>query len=194
MKTLFAAPLLIALTFPAFDAQKNLEEKVRKQLVELSNYGVFDFLQFRIDGGHVALLGYVDNASLKSDAERAVKRVEGVETVENEIQVLPVSRIDDGIRRALFNRIYQQPALSRYAAGGGLLRHDPFNRPPFGWANTPSNAFEPGGNYAIHIIVNNGNVILAGNVDSKMDKDIAGITANGMAGVFSVDNQLVVGS
>ena len=112
MKTLFAAPLLIALTFPAFgrvntDAQKNLEEKVRKQLVELSNYGVFDFLQFRIDGGHVALLGYVDNASLKSDAERAVKRVEGVETVENEIQVLPVSRIDDGIRRGAF-----QPDLS----------------------------------------------------------------------------------
>ena len=174
--------------------QAQLENKVRNELVELPDYGVYDFLAFRLDGHRVTLMGYAENDMLKSEAGKSVSRVKGVEAVQNDIQVLPLSRIDDSIRTALFFRIYHQPSLSRYAAGDGLMMQDPFLRPPLGWQNTPSNTFEPAGDYSIHIIVNNGNVLLLGNVDTKMDKDLAGITANELPGVFKVENLLTVGS
>jgi hyperosmotically inducible protein len=138
---------------------------VRHELVMLPYYGVFDNLAFRVDGPSVTLLGQVTKPTLKSDAENVVKRIEGVERVDNQIQVLPLSSTDDRIRLAEYRAIYGQTGLDRYAL----------------------QAVPP-----IHIIVANGNVTLEGVVDSQADKDLAGIRANTVNGVFQVKNNLQV--
>jgi hyperosmotically inducible protein len=126
---------------------------------------VFDNLAFQVRGSKVILMGQVVRPSLKSDAEAVVKNVEGVSSVENNIEVLPPSSMDDQLRRALFRAIYSEPALSRYAQSA-----------------VPS----------IHIIVKNGNVTLEGVADNETDKNMAGLRANGVPNVFSVKNNLVV--
>ena len=142
-----------------------LAREVRHELVMLPYYGVFDDLSFRIDGPAVTLLGQVTRSTLKSDAENVVKSIEGVEQVLNKIEVLPLSPMDDRIRIAAFRAIYGQTGLDRYAL----------------------QAVPP-----IHIIVSSGNVTLTGVVASQADKDMAGIRANGVPGVFSVTNNLRV--
>ena len=142
-----------------------LEREVRHQLVLLPYYSIFDDLSFRVDGTTVTLMGQVVRPTLKSDAENVVKRIEGVDKVINKIEVLPLSGFDDRIRRAEYRAIYGDPSLERYAL----------------------QAVGP-----IHIIVNNGHVTLKGVVANAMDKNIAGIRANGVPGLFSVDNQLQV--
>lgn len=146
-------------------SQDRIAKEVRHELVMLPYYSVFDNLAFRVDGSHVTLLGQVALPTLKDDAERVVKKVEGVESVTNNIEVLPVSPNDDQIRRAVYRSIYSQPGLDRYS-----LRAVP----------------------TIHIIVKNGNVMLAGAVANQADKDRAGLAANGVPGVFSVKNELLV--
>jgi hyperosmotically inducible protein len=150
-------------------SQKSIDriyKEVRHELVMLPYYGVFDNLSYKVDSdGTVTLLGQVARPTLKSDAENAVKRIEGVEKVVNHIEVLPTSINDDQIRRATYRAIYGNEVLSEYQ-----LRAVP----------------------PIHIIVNNGNVTLEGVVARQMDKQIAGMQANGVHGVFSVTNNLVV--
>jgi len=107
----------------------------------------------------------VSRPTLKSDAENVVKKIEGVEHVKNEIEVLPTSPNDDRIRRAVFRAVYGNPTLERYAL----------------------QAVPP-----IHIIVKNGNVTLVGVVASEGDKNMAGLKANGVPGVFGVTNNLQV--
>jgi hyperosmotically inducible protein len=131
----------------------------------LPYYGVFDNLSYRVDGSTVTLMGQVTRPTLKSDAENVVKGIEGVEKVNNQIQVLPVSPMDDKIRIAEYRAIYGHPGLDRYAL----------------------QAVPP-----IHIIVDNGKVTLEGVVASQADKDQAGIRANTVSGVFSVTNSLRV--
>jgi hyperosmotically inducible protein len=168
----FAAVLTIA-TLPALGQQSDVSQKameriqkeVRHELVMLPFLTVFDNLAYKVDGYNVTLLGQVTNPSLKSDAEKAVKRIEGVEKIDNQIEVLPASPMDDRIRRALYRAIYGDPALQRYAM--------PVLKP-------------------IRIVVKNGNVTLEGVVDSEADKNIAGIRARGVHGTFSVTNNLVV--
>ncbi len=143
----------------------NLADKVRHQLVMLPYYNIFDSLAYRVDGSNVTLYGEVTRPVLKSDAERAVKHIEGVGQVVNEIKVLPLSPFDDQIRRATYRAIFNYGGLYRYAMGA---------------------------NPSIHIIVDNGHVTLEGVVSSQMDKNIAGIRANGVFGVFSVKNDLKV--
>ncbi len=152
--------------------QKSLDriiKEVRHELVMLPYYGVFDNLAYKVDAdGTVTLLGEVSPVRgpvLKSDAERAVKRIEGVEKVVNNIEVLPLSPNDDRIRRAAYRAIYSNSVLSQYQ-----LRAVP----------------------PIHIIVKNGNITLEGAVARQMDKNVAGIQANGVSGAFSVTNNLVV--
>jgi hyperosmotically inducible protein len=126
----------------------------------------FDYVAFTVDAsGNLTLTGEVTNPVVKSDAGNVVKRIEGVEHVNNQIQVLPVSFFDDGLRLRLFRTIYGYPTLEKYRLG----------------------VVKP-----IRIIVENGHVTLMGVVDSEMDKNIAGMRANGVPGVFSVDNQLKV--
>lgn len=132
----------------------------------LPYYSVFDDLAYKVDGTTVTLLGYVTQPVLKTDAERAVKHIEGVTAVNNQIEVLPVSPNDDRIRRAVYHAIYSQPGLDMYS-----LRAVP----------------------TIHIIVKNGNVILTGAVSSEADKNRAGIAAQGVSGVFKVTNDIQVG-
>jgi hyperosmotically inducible protein len=150
-------------------SQKSLDriyKEVRHELVMLPYYGVFDNLSYKVDpDGTVTLLGQVARPTLKSDAENVVKRIEGVEKVVNNIEVLPTSINDDRIRRAAYRAIYGNEVLSEYQ-----LRAVP----------------------PIHIIVRNGNITLEGVVARQMEKQIAGMQANGVPGAFSVTNNLVV--
>jgi hyperosmotically inducible protein len=148
-------------------SQDRITREVRHELVMLPYYGVFDNLAYRVDGSTVTLLGQVTRPTLKSDAGNVVKGIEGVERVENQIQVLPLSSMDDGLRSAEYRAIYGHPGLDRYAMQ---------SVPP------------------IHILVDNGKVTLEGIVANQGDKDQAGIRANGVSGVFSVTNNLRVES
>jgi hyperosmotically inducible protein len=145
----------------------NLVREVRHQLLLLPYYSVFDNLLYKVDGDKVTLMGQVVRPTLKSDAGNAVKEIEGVSAVDNEIQVLPVSPMDDQLRRAVYRALYGDQVLSRY-----------------GMSALPS----------IHIIVNNGHVTLEGVVDSEADKNLANIRANSVPNVFSVTNNLTVGN
>jgi hyperosmotically inducible periplasmic protein len=142
-----------------------LESKVRHELVMLPYLNVFDNVSFRVDGGTVTLFGEVTKPILKSDAANVVKHLEGVTRVENQIEVLPLSSFDDGIRLRTARAIFGYPALQRYGMG-----------------TQPS----------IHIIVKNGNVTLVGFVSRDMDKQLAFARANAVPGVFAVDNQLQI--
>ena len=174
------------------DTKQSVED-IRKELLQLPYYSVFDFLAFSYDRGTVVVGGYAYALGLKKDAERAIKRASGVDTVVNKIEELPPNPIDDQIRWATYYKIYRDPFLSRYAPGGGLLwghRHafgGPFS--PYGGAFP---GMEPAGDYPIHIIVQNGRVMLLGVVDNENDKTVAGLRAREVAGTFDVANQLVV--
>ena len=174
------------------DATSSVEQ-VRKELLQLPYYSVFDFLAFSYDRGTVVVGGYAYALGLKKDAERAIKRASGVDTVVNKIEELPPNQIDDQIRWATYYKIYRDPFLSRYAPGGGLLWG---HRHAYGGAFSPyGGAFpglEPAGDYPIHIIVQNGRVMLLGVVDNENDKTVAGLRAREVPGTFDVDNQLVV--
>jgi hyperosmotically inducible protein len=152
-----------ALSQKGFD---RVMKEVRHELVMLPFYGVFDNLLYNVSpDGTVTLLGEASRPTLKSDAERAVRHIEGVERVDNQIKVLPVSPNDDRIRRATYRRIYGHSVLSQYQ-----LRAVP----------------------PIHIIVENGHVALEGVVARQMEKQVAGMQANTVSGVFSVENNLRV--
>ena len=159
---------------PAGDANRatspksidRIYKEVRHELVMLPFYGVFDNLAYKVDpDGTVTLLGQVSRPTLKSDAENVVKRIEGVERVVNNIEVLPTSMNDDQIRRAAYRAIYGNDVLSQYQ-----MRAVP----------------------PIHIIVKNGNITLEGVVSRTMDKQIAEMQAKSVPGAFSVTNNLVI--
>jgi osmotically-inducible protein OsmY len=150
---------------PSAKAQERIIREVRHELLMLPYFGVFDYIAFKVDGYNVTLLGQVVRPSLKSDAENAVKHIEGVEKVDNQIEVLPPSPVDDSLRLTLYRAIYGYPALEKYALG--------VQKP-------------------IRIIVKNGRVTLEGVVDSEADKNLAGLRANGVPGIFSVINNLQV--
>lgn len=169
------------------DAMRIVKE-VRNKLLSLPDYGVFDSLRFSIQGRTVILQGYASRPVLKSDAEKAVKSIEGVESVKNEIQVLPDSPMDDRIRMQVYRRIYGQPAMRKYSSGPPYIGEGPSVAMMAGGITQDP----PLGYHAIHIIVNNGHVILTGVVDSQTDADIATMQANLTPDVFSVENDLQV--
>jgi hyperosmotically inducible protein len=127
--------------------------------------GVFDNISFRVDNGTVTLFGEVTRPVLKSDAGNVVKRIEGVSRVDNKIEVLPLSSMDDRIRLQTYRAIYRAGSLYRYAMGT---------------------------NPSIRIIVKNGNVKLEGIVSNEGDRNLAFIRANAVPGVFGVTNDLRV--
>jgi len=165
---MLAACMLAQVQRPVSDrAQARLERAVRHELVMLPYYGLFDNLAFRVDGTTITLLGQVSRPLLKKDAGDVVKNIEGVENVDNRIEVLPTSPSDDRIRVAAYRTIYGQAVLNRYAMQA-----------------VPS----------IHIIVKNGHITLEGMVGSQTDKNIAGVQANMVSSVFSVTNNLQIES
>jgi hyperosmotically inducible protein len=144
----------------------SIVKDVRHQLLMLPYYGVFDDLQFEVQAdGTVVLSGEVVRPYLKSDAVNAVQRLQGSGKVVDKIEVLPLSTYDDRLRIALYRSIFHNVRLDRYALGA-----------------VPS----------IHIIVRNGTVQLTGVVATKADKNVAGIMANVVPGIFSVTNNLQV--
>ena len=166
---------------------------IREALLRLPYYGVFDFLTFTFDKGTVTLGGYAYQVSLTRDAERAVKRVSGVDRVVDNIAQLPLSPNDDDLRWRTFYAIYTNDFLAKYAPGGGLMwghrhavRSGMFG--PFG----PLPGTEALGNYPIHIVVDGGRIRLMGVVDNETDKNAANLAARGVTGSFGVENQLVV--
>jgi hyperosmotically inducible periplasmic protein len=142
-----------------------LKREVRHELALLAGYTVFDILEYRIDGNKVTLIGQVTRPALKKEAEDAVKKIEGVEGLDNQIEILPPSPTEDQIRRAEYRAIYSQPGLELY--GVGSLQ-------------------------AIHIIVMGGQITLEGVVTGQGDKDLANVEAHRVPGVFSVTNNLQV--
>ena len=168
-------------------AFQKMTESIRKNLVTLPNYGVFDDLSFSIHGSEVTLNGYASRPTLKSDAERIVKSTEGVTSVVNKIEVLPLSRFDDQIRLRAYLAIYRNPTLRRYSTGGPMMPMRSSLWMAGGITNNPPLGWNP-----IHIIVKNGNVTLTGVVDRDMDKQIVGMATNQIPGVFSVSNDLRV--
>jgi osmotically-inducible protein OsmY len=170
-------------------AMVKLAEAVRKQIVTNTQYGVFDFIHFAIKGNTIILRGWASRPTLKSSLESSVKRISGVGSVQNEIQVLPLSPNDDRIRADVYRAIYSG-SLQRYTSNrgpGSRIGNNSVARRAGGITNDP-----PIGWHAIHIIVNNGNVMLAGVVDNEGDFALAGMRANMVPGVFSVDNDLQI--
>ena len=168
--TVLAAILAVGMTAVAFPqpsarSRERLEREVRHELALLPYYGVFDNLAFKVEGYKVTLMGEVTRPTLKTSAEAVVKTIEGVESIDNQVEVLPLSPNDDRIRLAVYRSVYGQANLSRYAV----------------------QAIPP-----IHIIVKNGNVRLEGVVATEADKNLAGVRAKGVSGVFSVNNNLRV--
>ena len=163
------AVALAVLAVPMFgrtiDPKLDLAGAVRHELVMLPYYSVFDDFQFTVDNGTVTLAGDVTRPVLKSDAENVVKRIPGVTNVVNNIKVLPLSPFDNQIRVATYRSVFGYASLYRYAMGT---------------------------NPSIHIIVDNGHVTLKGVVANEGDKNLAYIRANGVPGVFSVTNELMI--
>ncbi len=200
-----AALLVFTLSAPAVLAQDptpgptwsqedtlRIVKDVQKKLSGLSNYSVFDWITFGIQGKTIILHGYASRPVLKSDAGNAVKGIQGVENVDNQIEVLPLSPNDDRIRAAVYNRIYTQPSLRKYNANQGNLGRAigpgaGIALQAGGITNSP-----PMGFHGIHIIVNRGKVTLYGIVLNETDSAIAGMQANSAPGAFSVDNDLIV--
>jgi hyperosmotically inducible protein len=147
------------------NSQERITREVRHELLMLPYFRVFDYIAFKVDGSTVTLLGQVVNPTLKSDSENVVKHIEGVEKVVNQIEVLPPSPMDDRLRLELFRAIYHYPPLEKYALG--------VQKP-------------------IRIIVKNGHVDLEGVVDNEADKNLVTVRANGVPGIFSVNNNLQV--
>lgn len=149
---------------PSDKAMQRIIKEVRTELVMMPYYGVFDNLSYKLDGYQVTLMGQVNRPTLKPEAENRVRKIEGVEKVINNIEVLPNSPNDDRIRLAVYRSLFGHPTLQQYT-----LRAVP----------------------PIHIIVKNGNVTLEGVVARQMEKNIAFIQANQVPGVFNVKNNLV---
>ena len=145
-------------------AFEQLAKKVRKELVTLPWYGVFDNLAYEINGSTVTLSGQVVQPSTRKDAERRVRKLKGVERVVNNIEVLPLSGFDDSIRANTYRAL-------------------------FGW-NSPLFRYGRGVNPSIHIVVNGGHVTLEGVVSNEGDRRLAYMLTNSVPGVFSVTNNL----
>lgn len=140
-----------------------IAEQVRKEIVTLPFYSIFDNVRFELNDGVLALSGEVYRPVMKMMIERVAQRVEGVTTVTNNIEILPLSPYDDRIRIALANQLYRNQVFTRHSI----------------------QAVPP-----VHIVVKNGNVTLEGVVNSELEKNVAFHVANGIHGVFSVTNNL----
>jgi uncharacterized membrane protein YgcG len=237
MKTALRSSLLLLIVTFAFGplvgraqqataAPTQIATDVRKHLLSLPYYGVFDLLTLNVDNNdNVTLAGFVLSDSLKKDAEREVREVKGIKDVQNKIVVAQAFPLDDEIRHGVYHAIYGDASLSRYGTpgselrsmrpgfrdwGGGFGGFGPgfggggagfggraagFGERGFGGPhlmNAPFYGYEPIGNYAIHILVNNRTVTLVGVVDNEGDKTLAALKARGVKNVSQVDNQLEV--
>jgi len=166
LASVLATTPAVGSNLPAEQTEERLAKQIRREIVTLPFYGVFDDMRFSLQGRKVILTGYVTRPVLASSAANVVRRITGVEEVENRIEVLPLSPNDDRLRIAVYRTIFSQASLGRYTLG----------------------AIPP-----VRILVKNGDVTLTGVVINEMDKNMAGLFANQVAGVFTVTNNLRVG-
>jgi hyperosmotically inducible protein len=146
-------------------AEARIQKEVRHELLMLPYFGVFDNIAFQVSGNTVTLLGQVTRPTLKSDAENTLKHIEGVDHVDNKIEVLPPSPMDDQLRISLYRSIYGFGPMEKYALG--------VQKP-------------------IRIIVKSGHVMLEGVVDNETDRNMAALRAKTVSGTFEVTNNLHV--
>lgn len=221
--TRIVSPLLIALVLlstVSVTGQQQIDEdklyrlvnQIRKKILGLSNYSVFDFITFGLKGGEngviVVLQGYAARPTLKDSAGRVVKRLKLVEDVENNIEVLPVGGNDEDIRLKVYRAIYFHSFLSRYnpnrgtpmygpgGMGGSAFSNDPFGSPTGGlWARNQAFGISndpPLGYHPMSIIVKRGHVTLEGVIDTESDLALVNAQVNSVPGIFSVTNNLQV--
>ena len=204
-KLLSAALGVILITGGFLQSQEMIKQKeeevirltndVRKKILMLSDYGPFDSISFGIGSGDkgytVILKGYASRPLLKDSAEKAIQKLEAVDAVDNQIEILPVSKVDEDIRFRAYAAIYGNTTLSRYSPHRGTPIYGSTralrNTLAMGISTNP-----PTGIHPISIIVKNGHIILEGVVDNEGDKTTAGLVANQVSGVFSATNNLAV--
>ena len=176
LKFIFVAIALVSVAGGAASAQtyvggkhsgnsKSLDDQIFHSILKLPNYGLFDSITYQLDGNTVILGGSVSSLGTRKEAERTIRRIPGVQRVVNNIRDLPLSNFDNQIRRALVRKYANTGALYRYLQG----------------VNPP-----------VRIIVDNGHVALEGYVSNRSDANTMRILANGVSGVFSVENHLIV--
>jgi hyperosmotically inducible periplasmic protein len=176
LKLLILVVTVVTVSAGAVDAQRfaggarpsdsrSLDAQIFHQIMKLPNYGLFDDIKYEVQGGTVILSGSVASLGTKRDAASVVKRIPGVQRVVNNIRELPPSSFDNQIRRALVRQIANSPGLYRYLQGP---------------------------NPSVRLIVDNGHVALEGYVSSRGDANTLNILANGISGVFSVENHLML--
>ena len=188
MRHVVAATLLLAgpSALPARAADTPLDD-IKEAILRLPYYGPFDAISVDYDHGTATLTGFAYAVGLKHDAERAIKRIAGVDEVNDQIEELPLSPFDDDLRWRAFYAIYTNAFLSRYTPGGGLLWG---HRDGLRWRQVPG--LEPIGNYPIHIIVKGGRIRLLGVVDTEADRTAAELSARGVSGSFGVENHITI--
>lgn len=164
---MFSAVAVSAQSYSNSRSTQSIERQVFKKIIGLPYYGVFDHIAFKVDGGTVTLYGKVNSLGTRKSAENVVERIPGVTNVVNNIENLPPSSFDNSIRRRLVRDFSRR--------GGSLYR------------------YLQGPNPSMRLIVDRGHVTLEGYVSNKSDTDLANILANGVNGVFSVTNNLVIG-
>jgi len=161
----FSSVAVNAQNFSAASSKRSIDDQVRKKILMLPRYEIFDAINYQVDGDTVTLIGKVRNAVNRKDAERSVSKIAGVSRVVNNIEVLPLGGYDDSIRVRLYETLAGSGSLSRYM-----------------WENNP----------AIRLIVDRGNVTLVGVVSNRGDYNTMNILAHGVSGVFTVTNDLVI--
>lgn len=154
-----------AQNFTSAGSNRSIEDQVRKKILKLPYYEVFDSIGYRVDGDTVTLFGKVRNATNKKSAERSVAKIPGVNRVVNNIEILSLGGFDESIRVRLYNTLASSGGLSRYL-----------------WTPNPS----------VRLIVDGGHVFLEGYVANRGDYNTMNILAHGISGVFSVTNNLVI--
>jgi hyperosmotically inducible protein len=159
------ATLVVAQPVSAQISDRDLGEKVAESVRNYSKFSIFDDVNIGIDNRNVVLTGKVTAPNKKDDIGKRVAKIDGIRSLRNDIDVLPVSQVDARLRALAADRIYNYPAFWRYAQ----------------LADPP-----------IHIIVEHQRITLTGIVDSQTDKMLASSRLD-FTGVLSVENKLRVG-
>lgn len=163
--TLCAATAMAKVNAPVLTGDDAIAHKVLHEIRTYPYYTIFDDVNFRVDNGTVHLSGEVTEPWKKSALGKSVAGIPGVVTLDNALEVLPLSSFDDRLRAQVARAIYRDPVLSRYRIQVV---------PP------------------IHIIVDNGHVTLTGVVNTEMEKEVAGVRANSSLSFGPVTNDLRV--
>ena len=154
-----------AQTYASNSSVRKIEQQVFKKINGLPFYGLYDHIAFQVEGSTVTLYGKVLSLETRSDAEKAVSKIEGVTSIVNKIENITPSPYDARIRRDIVSEFSDHAGLSGYLRGPH-----------------PS----------VRLIVDNGRIALEGYVSDRATANLMNILVNGVPGVFGVENNLIV--